>query len=59
MNEENTGRTLNDDEMAAVSGGAGSGEKTAKCEKCKVNRQFIVYSGNRGKCSVCGNMQTV
>lgn len=58
MNEENTGRKLNDEEMAAVSGGAG-GETIARCEKCGVDRKFIVYTGNRGKCSVCGNIQTV
>ncbi len=58
MNEENTGRMMNDEEMAAVSGGAG-GETDAKCDKCGVVRKFIVYSGNRGKCTVCGHMQNV
>ena len=53
---------LNLDELDVVSGGSDvsfSEEKTIKhyCNKCGKKTNFIVFTGARGRCQVCGTME--
>ncbi|MBE5919992.1 MAG: hypothetical protein E7272_09130 [Pseudobutyrivibrio ruminis] len=50
------------DELAKVGGGvnqSNSQEIVADhyCTTCKKTTKFVVYSGARGRCKVCGTMQ--
>lgn len=54
---------LSDDELfgvnAAMGSGSGNSTVTCYCDNCKKQTQFIVYSGARGKCTVCGCMKDI
>lgn len=55
---------LSDDDLLDVNAAQGighmaksnNGTVTCYCENCKKQTSFIVYSGARGKCSICGTM---
>ena len=59
--------TVNENELENVTGGGGSknsqnsAERTvsAHCPHCNKTTTFIVYSGSRGKCKVCGNVSQI
>ena len=57
-------KELDLEELETVAGGmelAGMREKTAVCycNTCKKKTDFVVFTGTRGRCKVCGNIQEV
>ena len=69
---DNDKNLMNDDELESVSGGvnvrAGAGGTNSQdnavpqerhfCKHCDQDQIFIVYSGSRPVCKVCGNAYT-
>jgi len=54
---------LSDDELFGVNAAMGTQETTTTvtsyCENCKKDTTFIVYSGTRAKCSICGTIKNL
>ncbi|WP_458457684.1 hypothetical protein [Pseudobutyrivibrio sp.] len=56
------GKELKLDELAKVGGGVNQSDSQEivadhYCPTCKKTTKFVVYSGARGRCKVCGTMQ--
>ena len=45
---------LTPEQMEMIHAGTGTAVAHQYCEKCKDIRSFVIYSGTKGICTVCG-----